>query len=166
MRKEKPASGSRWAFEHQRELRALIAFEQLPPNCGSFLVKDDGSAPHLREGEYAVVDLLDREVQHGEIYLIQVGASRYIKQLRSDMLNITGPGAQPSLVWWQRDLRGFHQTNEVTHGGIPLFAGLSEGPYTTKNMQSALVGRVIGYALKPLGKLIAPKGGYDDRRAT
>lgn len=167
MRKKKPATGSHWAFEHQRELRALMLFDRPRPGHASFSVQDDGSVPHLREGEYAIVDLRDREPQHGEIYLIEFGGfsrNRYLKQMQSDMLNITGPGAEPSPVWWLSDLRGFRKTNGVVHG-VHLFAGLSDGPYTTEDVQSYALGRVVGYALKPLGKLIALKGGNDDRRA-
>jgi len=154
------ARGRKRPFEHQRELRALMLFDRRHPGYASFLVQDDGSVPHLREGEYAIVDLRDREPQHGEIYLIEFrgfSRNRYLKQIQSDMLNITGPGAEPSPVWWLSDLRGFRKTNEVVHG-VPLFAGLSDGPYTTEDVQSYILGRIVGYALKPLGELIAPKG--------
>ena len=95
--------GRKRLFEHQRELRALTLFDRRHPGHASFLVQDDRSVPHLREGEYAIIDLRDREPQHGEIYLIEFGGfsrNRYLKQIQSDMLNITGPGAEPSPVWW------------------------------------------------------------------
>jgi len=49
----------------------------------------ESSEPHLRRGEYAVVDTADRELQHGELFLIQneSGARRRkIVQVRSDHL--------------------------------------------------------------------------------
>jgi hypothetical protein len=131
------------------------------------LVEDDASAPHLRIGEYAIVDLGDREIQNGELYVIQVGfsRSRYIKQVQSDLLNITGPGAEPSPVWWLSDLRGFRKTNEIALARIPVFAGLSDGPYTTEDVQSKVLGRIVGYAVRSLGGLIAAKGGYENEAA-
>ena len=150
-------------IKRQANLRALTRFDRLPPGHGTFLVPDDASAPHLRKGEYAVVDLLDREVQHGEIYVIQYESGerrRSIVQTRKDLLNITGPGAEDSLVWWVGDLRGYRKTEETVFGGIPVFAGLSDGPYLAENLQPKLLGRIVGFALASLGCRIAPEGGY------
>jgi hypothetical protein len=57
-----------------------------------------------------VVDVSDREPQNGELFLIQRASgarSRHIRQLKSDLLNITGSGRAKSLVWWISDLAGF-----------------------------------------------------------
>lgn len=129
--------------------RALTQFEKLAPNHETFLVVDDGSEPHLRKSEYAVIDTSDREPAHGELYLIQFSehTPRYIKQLKRDYLNITAPGAELSEVWWVCELRGFRKTTERSHG-VPIFAGLSEGPYQTANVGKILIGRVVGYATR------------------
>jgi hypothetical protein len=142
----------------QGEFRALTQFEKLPPDHATFLVDDDGSEPHLQNGEYAVIDTSDREPAHGEIYLIQFSehSRRYIKQLKHDYVNITGPEAEPSLVWWVCELRGFRKTHERSHG-VPIFAGLSEGPYQTANVGKILIGRIVGYARSPLGRLFDGK---------
>lgn len=149
--------------------RALTLFKSLgDPNHKTFLVRDGGSAPHLRRGEYAVIDTADRDLQSGELYVIQHGSGerrRAISQAKSDYLNITGPGADDSLVWWMRDLRGFRKTDETVHGGVPVFAGLSDGPYETEALQSRLVGRVIGVAFTPLGNLIASTAGWENEAA-
>jgi hypothetical protein len=52
---------------------------------------DNDSAPHLRAGEFAIVDTTDTEPQHGEVYLVrfhrrsrwprQVEEVRYIQQI-------------------------------------------------------------------------------------
>jgi hypothetical protein len=52
-------------------IRALTYFESLPPHHKTFHVGDDDSAPHLKPGEFAVIDTSDTEPQRGEIYLIQ-----------------------------------------------------------------------------------------------
>ena len=103
------------------------------------------------------------ELQHGELYLIKHRGGprrRRIVQIKADRLNITGPGAPKSLVWWVGDLAGFRQSGDSTLGGIPVFHGLSDGPYQTLDMQSRLIGRVVGVATKPLGALLEPEAGY------
>lgn len=57
-------------FEHQPELRALMMFPTLPPGHMTFLVEDDAFHPHLRRGEFAVLDLADREPAQGELFVI------------------------------------------------------------------------------------------------
>jgi len=149
---------------HQPTLRALMLFDSLPLGHGTFRVTDAGSEPHLKTSEYAVVDLLDRELQHGEIYVVHGSSGirrRRINQARSSYCNITGPGADESLVWWLGDIRGYRKTDERLEG-IPVFAGLSDGPYLAENLQWRLVGRVVGFASKSLGKPIAPEAGFRD----
>lgn len=157
------------------EYRALQVFESLEPVHRTFLVEDDRSAPHLRRGEYAVVDMSDVEAQHGEVYLIQwqSGARRRcIVQLRSDRLNITGPGAAPSLVWWVGDLvRASIADIDAAKarkkpGKIPVVTGaLCDGPYQTDGLSSMLVGRIVGVAFSPLGAVLAPEAGWEDEAA-
>lgn len=150
------------------DFRALTLFESLNPEHKTFRVRDAASAPHLKEGEYAVVDVGDRDLQHGELYLIQYESGerrREIVQAHQAQLNITGPGAARSLVWWVGDLRGYQQTGEVMFGNVPVFAGLSDGPYRTEHLQSKLIGRVVGVALSPLGGLLAPAAGYENEEA-
>jgi hypothetical protein len=148
--------------------RALTLMKKLSPGQKTFRVTEDDSAPHLTKGEYAVVDTADRDLQNGELYLVQSNSGerpRNIFQTRSDMLNITGPGAEPSLVWWVGHLRGFRKTDEVVDGHIPVFAGLSDGPYETEGLQSKLIGRIIGVAFSPLDGLIAASAGYENEAA-
>jgi hypothetical protein len=113
--------------------------------------------------EYAVVDTTDREVQHGELYLIQqVGGirTRTIIQITSSKYEIGGNGP-PEMAWFTCALRGFRQIGRV-HGGIPLFSGFSDGPYRGNVLRTRLVGRIVGAANTPLGKVLAPSAGYED----
>lgn len=148
--------------------RALTIFEALDPEHKTFLVNDNASAPHLRAGEYAVVDTADRELQNGELYVIQWESGmrrRCIVQIRSDLANITGHGAADSLVWWVGDLRGYRKTAEKLEGSIPVYAGLSDGPYETEGLQPKLLGRIIGVAFASLGALMDPTAGYENEEA-
>ena len=68
-------------------------------------------------------------------------------------------------MWFVGDLRGYRQTSEVAFDSIPVFAGLSDGPYRTEHLQSKLIGRVVGVAFSPLGGLLAPAAGYENEEA-
>jgi hypothetical protein len=141
----------------QGELRALTLFDALPDHHSTFLVDDDGSEPHLRRNEYAVVDTTDRSPAHGELYLVQFSkeGQRHIKQLKADQIHFDD-NDEPSLAWWVTDLRGLRQTKERIDG-MPIFAGLSEGPYEGDGISSVLIGRIVGYAHSPLGRLFDGK---------
>ena len=143
--------------------RALTLFEKLPSGHRTFSVRDQGSAPHLKESEFAVIDTTDREVQHGELFVIQyrgLERRRCIVQARADRLNITGPGAEESLCWWVSQLRGFRRTDRKVMS-FPVYEGLSDGPYRTENLQAQLLGRVVGYARTSLGGLLQQCAGYE-----
>ena len=149
------------------ELRALTIFDRLPAKHSTLLTTEDGAEPHLCKGEFAVVDTTDREPQHGELYVIQYQGHerrRRLIQLTSSQLNITGPGAKPSLVWWCGDLRGWRKTDEKMLG-CPVYAGLSDGPYETEHLQEKLIGRVVGVAFTALGNQLAPVAGWEDEEA-
>ena len=98
------------------------------------------------------------------MYLIQ-GTSgerrRRLAPATSTYCNITGPGAEETLVWWLKDLRGVHDTGQRLDG-IPLFAGLSYGPYRAEDLLRQIAGRVVGFAHKSFGKVIAPSAGFHD----
>lgn len=157
------------------EYRALQVYELLEPRHRTFLVPDNRSAPHLRAGEYAVIDTADVEPQHGELYLIQWSSGarrRCIVQARADHLNITGPGAEPSLCWWVGDLVRVTIAQieamkaRAKPGEVPVITGgLSDGAYQTDHLRSKLLGRVVGVAFSPLGGIIAPEAGWENEEA-
>jgi hypothetical protein len=145
-------------------LRALTIFDWLPVKQVTFLTSEDGAEPHLCKGEFAVVDTTDRDPQHGELYVIQYDGferRRVLVQVQSDRLNITSPGAKPSLVWWCSDLRGWRRTDEEMLG-CPIYAGMSDGPYRTENLQPKLIGRVVGVAFTALGGQLPSCAGWED----
>jgi hypothetical protein len=144
--------------------RALTAFDVLPPEHKTFRVSDGDSAPHLKINEFAVIDTTDRELQKGEIYLIQYESgerNRRIVQIRTGYIS-SYPSGREVLVWWATALAGFRATGETMFGGIPVFAGLSDGPYNARYLKKKLLGRVVGYAQAPLGGLLEPSLGWAD----
>jgi hypothetical protein len=73
------------------------------------------------------------------------------------------PSGRRELVWWWASgLAGFRRTNETVFGGIPVFAGLSDGPYKPRHLRKKLLGRVVGYAEAALGGLLQPCAGWAD----
>lgn len=142
----------------KEEFRALSPFKSVLSNHLIFKIEDDGSEPHLRRGENAIVDTQDRAPANGELYLIRFNERGrfYVKQLKTANLVVDGPNAAPSLVWWICDLRGFRKTDKRAHS-VPLFAGLSDGPYKTDGLASIVVGRIVGYADGPLAQMLNGK---------
>jgi hypothetical protein len=122
--------------DHRQTLRALTAFDSLPPEHKTFRIADGGSAPHLKVDEFAVIDTTDRELQKGELYLIQYESgerNRRIVQISTGYIGVGRSGRQ-QLVWWAGDLAGFRRTDETSFG-VPGFAGLSDGPYTPNHLK-------------------------------
>jgi hypothetical protein len=131
----------------------LTLFETLPPLHKTFLVSDDSSTPHLKEREYAVIDTTDRELQTGELFLIQYTFSREIMQATESLCQISADGPEEP-VWWLRDLAGFRRIHDC-RAGMPTFAGLSDGPYLAADLQrKLLLGRVVGFAKQSFGEAL------------
>lgn len=109
------------------EYRALMLFEDLASGCFVFPVTDALNAPHLRAGEFAVIDPEDLEPQHGELFLVQwCTGGRALRQIVSRPCQNTELG--PFLGWWTRGLASIYV----------------DGPRTTERIREALVGRVVG----------------------
>ncbi|EAQ35769.1 hypothetical protein NB311A_05113 [Nitrobacter sp. Nb-311A] len=148
-------------------LRALTEFTTLPHGHMTFRIEEDGSEPHLKEGEYAVIDMTDRSVQNGELFLIQYQSgnrARRIVQVKSTMTQITPPPSPKRLVWWCCSLRGFRPLHipPAGSGGIPEYTGLSDGPYLAEGLEKKLLGRVVGYSTRSLSKALSQAAGYED----
>ena len=128
------------------ELRALEIFDHLPPGCRLELVGDDDNAPHLRRGEYAVIDPADRRPVAGELHLIDWSTSRSISLLMFrvhkgiDGKDFTGAWFEPLAK-------------------VPV---TSEGPFRLDRLGRYLAGRVVGVwaGVEPVsGAQLAPGGG-------
>jgi hypothetical protein len=147
-------------FEHQPELRALMILPTLPPGHMTFPVEDDAFYPHLRRGEFAVVDLADHQPAQGELFLIaysdprvecgrsfalcqMVGRPRY-RRPGGGWVQQPEAGADPATCWiarhWLPPADPRDREASLRSGRI----GTSEGPFTTEYAAEKLVGRVVG----------------------
>jgi len=134
------------------ELRALTVFDQIPAGCRLQPVTNDDSDPHLRVGEFAVVDTTDTEPQNGEVYLIRwnSGCTDIVQAFcqqhyNNEIGDFTG--------WWTRCLRVLFYDDELekarkltSAGGITEIPRgcLVDGPRLIETFRETLIGRVIG----------------------
>lgn len=112
------------------EIRALEMFASLPASCIAHPVTDDRTEPHLRPGEFAVIDKNDREPVLGELYLAQwSNGRREIVQVRRWALTQ-------------------HRSNFFSVGACRLngdgYVRAVDGPYSAEHLREKLVGRVAG----------------------
>lgn len=127
------------------DLRALMVLDHVPARHQAMAVVDDRNAPHLRSGEFAVVDPVDRVPQHGELFAVRYSRGPAIMQAM--WMHWLGEAN-----WWCRCLdrpRGA--------AGIPAWARegrtipSSDGPYAPGGLESLIIGRIVG-VLVPLGQ--------------
>jgi hypothetical protein len=134
-----------------KNLRALTMYDYIPTGCVLQPVTDDDSAPHLRTGEFAVIDTTDTAPQHGEVYLIRWLSGRAsIVQLISRPFN--NPEKGMLIGWWTRCLN-FEPYDEAlakarrrSPGAIPFIShrSMGDGPRVADVIQQSIIGHVIG----------------------
>lgn len=147
------------------EYRALMLFDRLPAGCIAVRCDDHFSMPHIRPGEYVVVDTTDRKPRHLETYVIEWnGGRRNICEAIAREFNwcdatipragwlvcsIRGPRGRAAVNDWLDQAAA----NSAAAGGIQEFPAWSEGPFRSDDgyLESKLVGCVIG--------LYQPRGG-------
>lgn len=142
----------------QPEYRALTMYNHLPEGCIAHLVTDNYSMPHIRPGEFVVVDTNDREVRHLETYVIEWnGGSRNVCEAVSREFNWSDKSI-PKRGWSVRSISGLRgkaaydavmaAASTSRQGFVSEVTGLawSDGPYRSDDgyLESKLVGCVIG----------------------
>ena len=115
----------------QSGLRALLMLPEIPAGHMTFAVPNSSFHPHLQEGEFAVVDVHDRDPVHGELFLIAYGSplspSGFAFRIGQALFR------QDHERWWMR--HGFPEN------GPPW----AEGPFGNKgHLAGKLIGRVVG----------------------
>jgi len=119
-----------------KTFRALTIFEDVPPGHKAVLVRITGFEPHLKLGEFAVVDTSDKEVVNGELYMIWNSNGRGEKELSI-------------LQAFVRDYRN-SEGDHVGGGGRyalvrPGFMAFGEGPFTFEYWrEQKCFGRIVG----------------------
>jgi hypothetical protein len=121
-------------------IRAFEIIDNVKPGHTLFQQDDDYHHPHLRAGEFAVVDLSDREFQNGELYLVEWNEqSRGLYQVTQRAL---GGSNQGDGIWFGPLCKmktlpdGSLDRNQTWH--------MSEGPLEPKHLPKYLRGRVVG----------------------
>ncbi len=124
-------------------IRALTMINAVPAGCLLHPVTNDDSAPHLRAGEFAIVDTTDTEPQHGELYLMRWSNNRTsIQQIIAKSHRFED---RTFIGFWTRSLnfepysRAAGTTLCVSHRST------MDGPRETDAIKKAIVGRVIGF---------------------
>lgn len=120
-------------------LRALMLFSDLPPGCILHPITDSRSVPHLRPGEFAIIDMEDREPQHGELFLIAYecafedsGEVRRVVQTWNRCERVLPAGHSMPVEAFRWFAAAYDRSATV------------EGPYKPGGIERALVGRIIG----------------------
>lgn len=128
-------------FQHQPELRALMILPTIPANHLTIRVEGDDFDPHLRDGEFAVVDLADREPVLGEIFVVGYQRAGSADNL---MLRFCMPIIKQG-VWWLRaqlPVPPLAFQEALQSGRMRTL----DGPYDDDlvHLRSMLIGRVVG----------------------
>ena len=112
--------------------RALTVYGDVPAGCKVVMVLHDGFEPHLRVGEFAVVDTADKEPQIGEIFVLAInsldGSVLRLVQIRKSppgSIGVTG-------VMWRWAL------------ARPGLLTMGDGPYKREAWPEKFLGRVVG----------------------
>lgn len=129
----------------QTDYRAYELMTELPAGCLSVPVSDERGWPHLRLGEFAVVDPDDREPRSGEVYLVQwENGTRELASIKWR----TGYGIEawwigaPAHPWRKPGTAPLSDAEKIK---IAMTYGCIDGPITDRDyLRSKLVGRVVG----------------------
>ncbi|MCJ2078705.1 hypothetical protein MKK68_24185 [Methylobacterium sp. E-016] len=134
----KPPNDAR-AVGAPQELRALMLLSELPAGCILHPITDTRSAPHLRPGEFAIIDMQDREPQHGELFMIayecgfsESGEVRRVVQTLSRAVRVLDERHDQVVAAFRWFAVAYDRSATV------------EGPYRPGGIERALVGRVVG----------------------
>lgn len=137
------------------EYRALMMFDTLSDGCISFMCMDEYSLPHIRPGEFVVVDTNDRTPRDGEVYVIQWdGGRRNICQAQISRGAIAkGADERLWVVHSLKNIAGRAAINEwieqataitARTGVVQQLPGWADGWFNDDHLESKLVGCVIG----------------------
>jgi hypothetical protein len=130
------------------EYRALTLFDAAPEGHILWPVQDESADPHLKPGEYGVIDTADRQPVAGELFLIEWNSGRrsYVQT------NVRRFGGDP--VWMTDPLnrpRGAEELQRWLRERRPIYT--SDGPYPVEYLACKLVGRVVGVVIPSPGAL-------------
>jgi hypothetical protein len=115
--------------------RALTVFEDIPPGHKAVRVHHESFAPHVRVGEIAIVDTLDKEVQDGELYMFWISGRdrRHLRIVQPYRPHSPRPGV-------------------MFRFSLPVAGRLCmvDGPLGFEHWPEACLGRIVG-VFEPIG---------------
>ncbi len=126
----------------QPGLRSFIVYNGIRADDLVFEVTGHEAEPHLKAGDFAVIDTDDREPIHGEMYLIEfAGGQRTICEVVQRHGHYGKGGVyEAGYRWWlQWRVNVWKLSGEVDYR--PTFA---DGPYATEHVMEKIVGKVVG----------------------
>lgn len=134
--------------------RAVPVFEALPAGCTAFTVADSDCAPLLRPGDVAVVDLTDRALDDGELYLYRFGRgtarpSQRIQQISLGASLRSDPGRER---WFVGPYARPRSRDEVLASAAAGMLVVCDGPFSGAGLaylRDGIVGRVVGILMPP-----------------
>lgn len=132
----------------QPGLRSFIVYGELPAGCFAFEVPDDTSAPHLRAGEFVVVDPVDKEPAEGELFVITWKSSidRRAEIVQMDLRKgrfVFADGVRDAWRWYV----GAPAPRELTTlAGQPVGPARRwvDGPYDDDYLRDISHGKIVG----------------------
>ena len=114
-------------------VRAFEVMDRVPDGCRAVLINSNCNWPHLRPGDWAVVDESDTDIQDGELYLIDMGKPIVCQVYRRDNGIWFHPYNRPrdaeECLQWMRE-------------GREIWT--SDGPLNEAYLPEKMLGRVIG----------------------
>ncbi|KAA2234175.1 hypothetical protein [Salinarimonas soli] len=124
------------------DLRALPLMDSLPPGHALHLITCGASWPHLRPGEFAVIDTCDRVPAVGELFVIEWSSGR--REVVETYLLRRSPRSDGSIPWAVAPFnrpRSLAELAEWRAAGRQMVT--SEGSFMPERLSEKLVGRVV-----------------------
>jgi hypothetical protein len=130
------------------EYRAFMVYGHVPDGCIVLAIADEFSLPHLRPGEFVLVDTADTAPRNGEVFVIEWNSGRR-NVCQARLASRRNPWFQEGVDTWMvgsitRPSIEALMAAPRKAGVIPTFNGWTEGPFDPDHLQEKLVGRVIG----------------------
>jgi hypothetical protein len=134
----------------QPGLRSFVVYDQIPDGCEVHEVQNRDSHPHLRKGDFVIVDTWDRAPCIGELHLIQWKSKRTgerdVVTMEKKRVNVCrggrGPGV-PTELWFvgpYAPQRMMALTGEEVGPAIRW----ADGPYRDEYLDDIIIGRIVG----------------------
>ena len=134
----------------QPGLRSFIVYDHIPAGCIAFEMQNDDFDPHIRLGDFALIDTNDRDPIHEEFFLIDWKSrhedNRYelaMLTLRAGRYGTDAGKCEPGFLWF---LSSYNPTQHFSLAGKPILPPIrwADGPYQEEQAIERILGRVIG----------------------